>query len=82
MKADILIDSLRSMAFFEFLPQEEIGNKIMDWLGIETDCKKSDSCNNSLFAQFSVVIIAAVLILLLIVILIIFFVLKKISPKV
>ena len=82
VKADIFIDSLRSMAFFEFLPQEEIGNAIMDWLGIETDCKKTDSCKNSIFAQFSVVIIAAVLILLVIVILILFFVLKKISPKV
>ena len=82
VKADIFIDSLRSMAFFEFLPQEEIGNAIMDWLGIETDCKKTDSCKNTIFAQFSVVIIVAVLILLVLVILILFFVLKKISPKV
>ena len=82
VKADIFIDSLRSMAFFEFLPQEKIGNTIMDWLGIETDCKKSDSCKNTLFAQLSVVIIAAAIILLLFVILIIFFVLKQISPKV
>ena len=44
VKADIFLKSLKSLALFEFLPTDNLDEKLMDFLGIK---KENDEQNDS-----------------------------------
>ena len=70
------------MAFFEFIPKEEISDKLNEWFRDE-DCAAQDSdCKNTILNDLAIFILAAFVILLLCFIAFFLFLLKKMNEKV
>ena len=91
-ETDIFLKTLKTLALFEFLPTDQIDDKLIEWFGGDeaSDCEEtssdSEECKNieeeSIFDQLAVVIIAAFVIFLLCFVLIILRLLLLVCPKV
>ena len=85
---DIFLKSLKSLALFEFLPTDELDDKVFGWLGIKSDSEDDsdgecvEDCPQSTFDQLAVVLLGASALAFLILILLLLRCLVRTSQKV